>query len=60
MRRLILLIFALNIGLLALSQYEIMIYKQWFPKMIWANQTLELDFQAQRQLLLSCKMGVQM
>lgn len=46
------------ITLAALSVYQsyvILIYQQNFSKIVWAAQTIELDYQAQRDAWLACE-----
>lgn len=60
MRKLLIFVFAVNIILLSLSTYDIAVYRYWFPKMIWAVDTLELNVLANREAWMKCKRGVQM
>ena len=40
---------------LAIAVYDIIIYQQVIPKLIWSVDTLWLDFQGERELYQSCK-----
>ncbi len=56
MRKLLLFVFAVNLILLASIGAQTYIYKYLLvPRLIWALDTVHLDFIAQRNIALSCK-----
>ena len=44
-------------ALLAIATYDILIYQQWIPKLIWSVDTLWLDYQGERGLYMACEHG---
>lgn len=56
MRKLLLFVFAINIILLSYVTFQNNIYRNYLiPRLLWAVDTLYLDFSAERELYLSCK-----
>lgn len=41
--------------LLGSETYQISIYREWYPKMIWAADTLRLNVEINRENWLTCK-----
>ena len=57
MRTLAFLMVGILSALLAIATYDILIYQQWIPKLIWSVDTLWLDYQGERGLYMACEHG---
>lgn len=56
MRKLLLFVFAVNLILLISVGAQNAIYKEYLvPRLVWAVDTLNINFMSQRDLYLTCK-----
>jgi hypothetical protein len=58
-RILLLTVYVLSSLVLALS-YQVLGYQWWYPRVLWAYDTMYLDYQTQRELAMKCKRGVKL
>lgn len=48
-------VMAICIIMLAIDVYQILIYQQLVPILLWTNDTLFIDYQAEQSLYAACK-----